>query len=468
MALLHGDARYIDVLERALYNGVLSGISLAGDSFFYTNPLASRGYDRRRGSFDPACCQSNLVRILPQVGALAYAGNAQAVHVNLFVAGEATFDIAGSTLRLKQETDYPRDGRVRITVESAPRKPLTVAVRIPGWAMNRPVPSDLYHFATVSKEFPSLSVNGEKLTLDPEKPSSIRNGYVLLQRPWKQGDVIELNLPMPVRRVLANDKVEADRGRVALQRGPLVYCVEAIDHGGLRTDAIVLPDEVTLETVRRKDLLGDVVTIVGEAEVAQESIAGMPVKVRPQSIVAVPYYAWANRGEGYMDVWLARTAAAATPLPTATAGAVARVTASAKRPEGQLSALTDRRVGPSSSCRATPRFSWPEKSTGSQWIQYEWDEPRELSHTAVYWALDAPAPVYWRERTRGSLLQLPKSWRLLCKDGGEWHQIETSDTYSLQPDRSNELRFTPVTTTAVRLETEMSDAPCGIQEWLIN
>lgn len=471
MALLHGDARYFDVLERALYNGVISGISLAGDAFFYTNPLASRGHDRRRANFDPACCQSNLARILPQVGAMAYASNAKAVHVNLFVAGVATFDIGGGSFRLKQQTNYPGDGRIRLTVESSPDLPLTIAVRIPGWATNQPVPSDLYHFADTSREIPALSINGQNVSLDPDARSPdlrISNGYVHLQRSWKQDDVIELNLPMPVRRVLANDKVEADRGRVALQRGPLVYCVEAVDNGNVRTNAIVLPDAALLETAPRRNLLDDAVCIVASAQIACEPQAGSPVILRPHSMVAIPYYAWANRGEGYMDVWLPRTPSAATPLPAPTAGAVAKVSASINRSEAQLAALNDRRVGPCSNFRATPRFVFPEKSTGRQWIEYEWDAPRKLSRAAVYWALDTPVPVYWRDRSRGGLLKLPKSWRLLCKHGDAWRPIETRDPYALQPDHDNEVRFTPVTTSAVRMEIEISDSPCGIQEWLID
>ena len=175
-----------------------------------------------------------------------------------------------------------------------------------------------------------------------------------------------------------------------------------------------------------------------------------------------------NRGDGYMDVWLARTVAAATPLPAATAGAQARVSASVKHPAGRLAALNDRRAGPSSGFRATPRFCWPEKSTGRQWVQYEWDKPRKLSRTAVFWAVDTPSQVYWRERTRGLVLKLPKSSILLYKDGNQWHPAETRDTYGMQPDRSDAIRFVPVTTRAIRLETEMSDTPCGIQEWLVD
>ncbi len=469
MALLHADTQYIDVLERALYNGVISGISLAGDQFFYTNPLASRGNDRRRSSFNPACCQSNLVRIIPQVGAMAYATEAGTgtAYVNLFVAGKATLDVAGGPLRLRQETDYPHDGRIRITVESASAEPLTIAIRIPGWAENRPVPSDLYHFADPGLERPTLTVAGQPVSLDAER-ANIRKGYVRLRRTWHAGDVIELNLPMPVRRVLANEKVEANRGRVALQRGPLVYCVEAIDNGGLRTDAIVLPDKAAFTTARRKDLLGDVVMITGEAEAAFEPSPGAPAKIRPHSMVAIPYYAWANRGEGYMDVWLPRAIPTATPLPAATAGAVATVSASVKRSDAQLSALNDRRAGPKSGYRATSRFIWPEETKGTQWIQYEWDEARQLSQSDIYWAIDQPEKVYWSERMRGIPLKRPKSWKLLYKDGDAWRPVKTGDEYAVHLDQANRVRFTPIETTAVRLEIEMSDAPCGIQEWSIH
>lgn len=471
MALLHADAAYIDVLERALYNGVLSGISLSGDRFFYTNPLASRGNMRRHESWNPACCQSNLVRIIPQVGSMAYATQAEAIYVNLFVAGKATLSLAGGAVRLRQNTDYPRDGRVRITVEGTIDKPFTIALRIPGWARERPVPSELYHFAAMTDERPSLTVAGKTVALAAGKPGStgsIQKGYVRLTRTWKKGDVIELNLPMPVRRVLANNKVEANRGRVALQRGPLVYCVEAVDNGGIHTDAIVLDDEAHLQVARRKDLLGDVVVITGDVAVAFEPRWGEPAKVRTHPMVAVPYYAWANRGEGYMDVWLPRTPARATPLPAQTAGGAATVSTSVKRSARQLAALTDRRSGPKSNFRPTPRFTWPEQTQGVQWIQYEWSQPRELSRTAVYWAIDQRKKVYWGERIRGADLKLPKSWRVLYKDGSTWHPVESTDLLSIHLDEPNEISFTPVKTTAVRLEVVLAGAPCGIQEWLID
>jgi DUF1680 family protein len=468
MALLHADSVYVDVLERALYNGVLSGISLSGDKFFYTNPLASRGSVRRQSNWDPSCCQSNLVRIIPQVGAMAYATDASTAFVNLFVNGMATLDLEKGPLTLRMETAYPHDGKIRITVVSGPEEPITIALRIPGWAREQPVPGDLYHFAATNGEKTTLEVDGRPFLLD--KGTSIRNGYVRIERAWKAGTVVELDLPMPVRRVLAHDKVEANRGRVALQRGPLVYCVEAIDNGGLRTDAIVLPDTTSFKTELRKDLLGEVVTITGTSEIAIEPKTGEPAQSRPHPIVAIPYYSWANRTDGYMDIWLARTIKAARPLSAPTAGAVAKVSASTNRPAGELLALNDRREGPSSRFRPTPRFTSPapSKGEGENWIQYEWDAPRELSQTSVYWARDEPKKVYWGERVRGTLLKMPKAWQLLYKDGDAWQPVLTDNDFALNPDQSNKVHFTPVKTTAVRLSIDPSDAPSGIQEWLVD
>ncbi|HSP41286.1 MAG TPA: beta-L-arabinofuranosidase domain-containing protein [Luteolibacter sp.] len=464
MGLIHADASYADVLERGLYNGVLSGISLTGDRFFYTNPLASRGGKRRSESITPACCQSNLVRVIPQVGALAYATSADAVFVNLFVSGTATLEPDAGELVLQMDTEYPRDGRIRITVAKAPAKPVTLALRIPGWAREMPVPSDLYRFDQPVGETSSLTVAGE--VIDLIAGGVMQNGYARVERAWKAGEVIELDLPMPVRRVLAHDKVAANRGRVALQRGPLVYCIESIDNEGLRTDAIVLPDDAVLKTEHRDDLLGGVVAVIAEARVAYEPAWGAPAASRPHRLTAVPYHTWANRGDGWMDVWLPRSVDTATPLPAPTAGAVALISSSAKRPVGAYAALNDRRSGPESRFRAMPRFILPDEPDG--WIQYAWDEPRELSRASVYWAIDEPQKVYWGERIRGDLLKLPKSWRLLYQNGDEWRAVEIDGHYPIKPDQANEVRFQPVTTKALRLEIDLADAPCGIQEWAVD
>ena len=219
--LLHGDAKYIDVMERTLYNGLISGVSLDGKSFFYPNPLESNGQHERSPWFGVACCPGNITRFLASVPGYVYALQGDTIFVNLFAKGTAEVTLQdGRKVTLSQETRYPWDGAVRLTV--APERPGSFAlkVRIPGWARNEVVPSDLYRFADANAERAEMRVNGTPVAVTPT------NGYAEVRRAWTRGDVVELDLPMPVRRVLANDKVEADRGRAALQRGPIVYALE--------------------------------------------------------------------------------------------------------------------------------------------------------------------------------------------------------------------------------------------------
>ncbi len=286
--LLHGDAKYIDTLERVLYNGILSGVSLSGDRFFYPNPLAADGkYKFNQGSgtrqpwFRTSCCPTNIARFMPSIPGYIYATRGRDLYVNLFIGSEARIRLGEDEVRLRQQTQYPWDGAVKITVESEAARPFAINVRIPGWARNQPIPSDLYRFATTLDTPVSLQVNGEAV---PVKPAA---GYVRLERAWESGDSIELRLPMPVRRVLANEQVKDDAGRVALERGPLVYCVEGIDNGGT-VSKVALADTAALETEPRPDLLGGVTVVKGPG------------------LVAIPYYAWSNRGEGDMQVWLPR------------------------------------------------------------------------------------------------------------------------------------------------------------------
>ncbi len=285
MFLLHADAKYIDVLERTLYNGFLSGVSLSGDRFFYPNPLVSKGGYGRKEWFGCACCPVNVSRFLPSVPGLQYAVHADQLHVNLFAAGTAETDVASTRVKLTQETRYPWDGAVKLTV--APEKPadFTVRVRIPGWARSQPVPTDLYRYTDKLQPEVSLTVNGQ-----PQK-IELQQGYAAVTRRWRQGDAIMLNLAMPVRRVAAHDRVLDDAGLVALERGPLVYCFEGVDHGGKTLDLSV-PDDAALEPEFRPDLLGGVTVIRGKG---------------PANLTAIPYYAWCNRGAGQMQVWMPRS-----------------------------------------------------------------------------------------------------------------------------------------------------------------
>jgi len=289
MNLLKGQAKYADVMELALYNGAISGISLSGDRFFYQNPLASKGA-RRSSWIGLACCPTNLTRIIPQVGGLAYARGKEKVYVNLYAAGAASFKVDDRvTVKLAQKTDYPWNGRVRLTVTPDQASEFALCLRIPGWALGRPVPSNLYRFAEPKAAPVGLKVNGQAADASPKD-----DGYVHLQRRWQAGDVVELDLPMPIQRIYAHEKVKEDEGKMALMRGPIVYCLEAVDHPGVNVFSLVLPRKADLRAEHRAGLLGGVTVLQGKALADGQ---------RPVTLTAVPYYAWANRKQGAMTVW---------------------------------------------------------------------------------------------------------------------------------------------------------------------
>jgi len=299
--MLHGDAKYIDVLERALYNNVIDGVSLDGKRFFYPNTLSSSGTGRRPARsewFGCACCPGNISRFIASVPGYVYATKGSDVYVNLYAAGKGELMVGDDTITITQETRYPWEGAVTVTVEPKSESRFALKVRIPGWARNTPVPSDLYKYMNTSSEKASLKLNGEPVALAVDK------GYVTLDRRWKKGDTIELGLPMPIRRVTANEKVEADRNRVAIERGPIVFCAEWPDNNG-KTHGLILPDNAKLTSQFRKDMLGGIEVIKGKA-LAAKLDEDQPLAKAEHDLLLIPYYAWAHRGTGEMDVWLAR------------------------------------------------------------------------------------------------------------------------------------------------------------------
>jgi DUF1680 family protein len=305
MFLLTGEARYIDVMERTMYNGILSGVSLDGRAFFYGNPLESDGKFRfnqgqlgRAPFFGTACCPGNISRFLPSVPGYAYAVKGDSLYVNLFVQGEAAVEVGGRKVILRQETRYPWDGAVRIAVEPEKRAVLTVLVRVPGWARGKAVPGGLYRFADAGSEKPVLKVNGKTAAMVLDK------GFARITRNWKKGDVVELVLPMPARRVIAAEAVKDDAGKAALVRGPLVYCAEWPDNGG-RVLNLILADDRPLSVEFRPDLLNGVAVITSKATAVATGPDGR-ASAKEQPFLAIPYYAWAHRGPGEMAVWLPR------------------------------------------------------------------------------------------------------------------------------------------------------------------
>jgi DUF1680 family protein len=303
--LAAGDARYIDVAERALYNGFLAGVNLGGDKFFYVNPLASRGNHHRQPWFGCTCCPTNIVRFLPALGQYYYASTNDTVYVNLYAAGNGKVKLGSRTVSLSQETSYPWDGRVRLSVNPTEPCEFTVAVRVPGWCREDATPGRLYRTSgPISK--PMLTVNGAGYEAE-----TLESGFARIRRQWKTGDVIELELPMPIRRLHADQRVRANSGRVALQRGPIVYCVEGVDHGGKVAD-LVLPPEAALAAELRPDLLGGVTVITGEANRVLNGGAAEAV-----ALTAIPYYAWDHRAPGEMAVWMIEQPSSCGPTQTA-------------------------------------------------------------------------------------------------------------------------------------------------------
>ncbi len=299
MNLLTGESKYVDVLERSLYNGALDGLSLKGDRFFYGNPLASAGNDSRDEWFGTACCPSNIARLVESVGNYIYAKSDDALWVNLFVGSSVSFNLKNKKVQLKQTTNYPWDGKVKFSVEPDKQIEFGLFIRVPGWANNQPVPGDTYRYLDSSPEKFSLTLNGTPAAY------TMVNGYAVVKRAWKKGDLVELNLPMPVRRIVAIDNLVANRNRVALQRGPLVYCFEHADNGGKALN-IIIPDKVNFSAAYKPDLLNGIVVLEAQATVATVSEDGASISSGNRKVVAIPFYSWANRGQGQMQVWMPR------------------------------------------------------------------------------------------------------------------------------------------------------------------
>jgi DUF1680 family protein len=451
--LLHGDGKYVDVMERTLYNGLLSGVSLDGKRFFYPNPLESDGQHQRSPWFGVACCPGNMTRFLASVPGYVYARQGDTIFANLYAAGTADITLDDNRhINITQETRYPLDGKVKLTVAPEKNGRFTLKVRIPGWARNQAVPSDLYKFSDPDNAPPTLKINGKDV------PLNLEEGYVALKRSWRKGDVVDLDLPMPVRRVIANEHIGDDEGKVALQRGPLVYCVEWPDVKDGHVVNLVLPDLTPLTAEFRPDLLNGVEAVKGHAQSLRYVDAHKKLGKERVEFTAIPYYAWANRGRGEMTVWLARTESAARPLPYPTIASTSKATASAEGVRPDVRALNDQRE-PKNSNDHSNRYLhwWPHKGT-KEWVQYDFAKPAKVEAVEVYWFDD----------TGVGECRLPKSWELFYRTKGEWKPVERPSGYGCQADRYNRTTFIPVETDGLRLEVQLpQNFSCGIHEWRV-
>jgi uncharacterized protein len=303
MFLLHGDSKYIDVLEKTLYNGLISGIGLDGKSFFYTNAMQIKNSfshpdmeATRSGWFPCSCCPTNLVRLLPSVPGYMYAQKNHNIYANLFISSNATLNVNGKPVQIIQQNNYPWSGDLKFTINPKSSFDFSMLIRIPGWARNEAMPSDLYSFNTQSGKKTTITINGKDVDYE------IKNGYAVINRNWKKNDQIEVKLPMEIRKVVANEKVKSDIGKVALQRGPIMYCAEWVDNNGKAAN-IVMPFDTELQASFNPDLLNGIEVLKSKVPAVVIGDNGETIQTKTQNFMAIPYYAWANRGKGEMMMW---------------------------------------------------------------------------------------------------------------------------------------------------------------------
>jgi uncharacterized protein len=447
MFLMTGDAKFMDVLERSLYNNVLSGVGLSGDLFFYPNPLESHGQHQRSEWFGCACCPSNISRFIPSMPNYMYAQKNSNIYVNLYAASQTSFEVNNSKIDIEQITEMPWNGNVVIKVKPEMPVRATFHIRIPGWANSQPVPGDLYKFENSPSQPVSILVNGRKVKFKLEL------GYAVVEQKWKAGDEIQVDFPMDVRRITAHPEVKANIDKMALQRGPLVYCVEWPDVPDSLVLNLVTGTNADISVKHAPGLLNGVYTLDFLAQGTKRSTNG-EIDTYPKHVTAIPYYGWAHRGRGEMAVWLATEKEVSLPLPAPTLASRSAIKAS--HPTAALRAINDQ-IYPKSSGDETNLFyhTWPRKRQ-TEWIEYHFPEPATISESRVYWFDDEP---------RGAC-RVPEKWNLFYLANGKWNQVKTSSEYIVVKDDWNKLKFQPVTTSAIRLEMNFpGEFSGGLHEW---
>ncbi len=446
--LMHGHSKYYDALERTLYNGVISGISIDGGRFFYPNPLQSMGQHQRQAWFGCACCPSNAARFMPSLPQYIYAVKDNRMYVNLYAANEAQMKVNGKRITVAQQTEYPWNGDVTLSIKKGSGQ-FALHLRIPGWVRGEATPGTLYHYADDKKLSYTVLLNGQPVEAD------LQDGYFVIDRKWKRGDEVQLHLDMQPRLVKANAKVAADKGRAAIERGPLVYCAEWPDN---QCDVLnLLLNQEPQYTLGTKEIQNTKVqTIVTDAQSLGFDERGR-LTTQDHRLTLIPYYAWAHRGNGNMAVWLPIDLSATSPTLPPSIASQSKVAASAKLPA--LSAVNDRLVPADGNDRSVPYTHWWPKNNSTEWLSYTFAKPCTVSTSTVYWFDDSP----WGGCT------VPQSWKLYYQDAdGQWQPVQNTTSYPCVKGEPCTVSFAPVTTAAMKLELQQpKDKSCGVFEWSV-
>lgn len=458
MFLGSGQSKYIDVLERALYNGVISGVSLSGDKFFYDNPLESMGQHERQHWFGCACCPGNVTRFMASVPHYMYATQGDDIYINLYIQSKADIETDNNKVELTQNTNYPWEGTIQCIVKPEKESEFALRFRIPGWAQGAPVPTDLYTFTSEAGKY-TVSVNGKNVNTEQN------DGYVTIVRNWKGNDVVEINLPMDVCQIRAHEKVEDDRGKLAIERGPIVYCLEGRDQADSTVFNKYIPEGSKFESSYQKDILNGVVLLTTTAyEVGKDGSS------KEVPVTAIPYSTWNNRGADQMAVWMPENAEYVRPTPEATIASRANTfmvqipiqkdAPISTETESWAWGTNDQWEPKCSSDISKPYHYWWLKKGTIETLAYEFDKPETVSNVEVYW-LDF-------DHYDGDF-RTPESWKLYYKDGKNWKEVEALNEYTVKKDCYNSLDFKPVTTTGLQIAAQLQKGVSGgIIEWKVN
>ena len=445
--LLHGESKYYDVLERTLYNGLISGVSLDGGGFFYPNPLESIGQHQRQPWFGCACCPSNIARFIPSVPGYIYATHNNDVYVNLFMANNSELKVNGKPVALKQTTNYPWSGDVSVEVTPKGKQDFALKIRVPGWVQGAVVPGNLYSYSDKKILGYSVKVNGQPVE------SLLEKGYFTIHRTWVKGDRVEVHFDMEPRTVKAHPAVEADRGKVAVERGPVVYCAEWPDND-FSVLSVIMNKKPEFTVDNKPDLLYGINMIHTDAQVLSYDSRGRLV-AKDVKLNMIPYYAWAHRGSGEMAVWLSNDLSSTRPVMPPTVASQSKVDASHKMKS--ITAINDGLVPKDENDRTIPYYHWWPKEGTTEWVSYTFDSEKTISRSTVYWFDDAP----WGG------CRVPQSWKIYYKDkSGEWIPVENAVPYGLEKGFGNEVTFKPVSTKALKIEVKLPEKnAAGIFEW---
>jgi uncharacterized protein len=447
--LLHGESKYIDVLEKTLYNSMLSGVSLSADRFFYPNPLESDGQHNRSPWFGCACCPSNVARFIPAIPGYVYATKGDTVFVNLYISGEAEIALGNDTIKLVQKSDYPWDGKIIMVIKPEKKKKFSMKFRIPGWAGNEAIPGNLYRFTDKHTDKIILSINGEEVESETE------DGYVTITRKWYPGDKVEFGFSMMPRKIIADQRVWACGNKIALQRGPLIYCAEWPDNN---TGSILnmMVDEGAIFTEDIDSSLSDgAVVLRATGYQTKRNLRGGVDRMKEEPLKLIPYYLWNNRGPGQMMVWLPVSESVTRPLPAPTLAFTSTIRAS--KPAESYRAVFDQIIPLYPGDRSPSNFNWWPKRNQWEFIEYDFQKPERISKAKVYWFDDGP----------DGGCRVPAEWEVLYLNGNIWEPVKARNRYKITKDGLDSLMFDPVVTSSVKLKILMNrNYSAGVFEWI--